>query len=51
MKLVSVEEMRELDRKTIEGLGLSGLILMENAGKGVADAVIDNYADEIKKIF
>ncbi|MBC7106282.1 MAG: NAD(P)H-hydrate epimerase, partial [Firmicutes bacterium] len=37
MFLVSAEEMRELDRKTIEGIGIPGLVLMENAGRRVAE--------------
>lgn len=32
MKIVTAAEMREVDRLTIEELGLSGLLLMENAG-------------------
>ncbi|MFC1498325.1 NAD(P)H-hydrate dehydratase [Verrucomicrobiota bacterium] len=40
MKFVSTEQMRELDRKTIEKFGVSGETLMERAGIGVADAVL-----------
>ncbi|MCS7233717.1 MAG: NAD(P)H-hydrate dehydratase [Synergistetes bacterium] len=32
MKLVTAEEMREIDRYAIEKLGIPGIILMENAG-------------------
>ncbi len=35
MFLVSAEEMRALDRYTIEEMGIPGLVLMENAGRGV----------------
>jgi len=35
MKIVTSQQMREIDRKTIEEYGISGLILMENAGLGV----------------
>jgi NAD(P)H-hydrate epimerase len=31
------EESRQVDRRAIEEYGLSGLVLMENAGRGVAD--------------
>ncbi len=31
--------MRELDRRTIEDIGLPGVVLMENAGRGMAEAI------------
>ncbi len=39
MKLVNADQMKRLDRKTIREYGIKGLILMENAGRAVADAV------------
>ncbi len=36
MKVVTSEEMREIDRKTIRDYGLSGSVLMERAGLAVA---------------
>ena len=36
MKLVTSEQMRELDRRTIEEFGTPGAVLMERAGQGVA---------------
>src|SRR5689334_4841787 len=36
--IVTAAEMRELDRVTIEELGVPGALLMEHAGKGVAEA-------------
>lgn len=41
MKLVLAEEMRALDRAAEEELGIPGLLLMENAGRAVADAAGD----------
>lgn len=38
MKIVTAQQMRELDRATIQDRGVPGLTLMENAGKAVADA-------------
>ncbi|MBT6046383.1 MAG: bifunctional ADP-dependent NAD(P)H-hydrate dehydratase/NAD(P)H-hydrate epimerase, partial [Candidatus Scalindua sp.] len=32
--------MREIDRKAIEGYEIPGIILMENAGRNVADEVL-----------
>lgn len=39
MRIVTAEEMRDIDVKTIRGFGLSGLILMERAGLSVASRV------------
>ena len=37
MLALTREQARQLDRRAIDGFGMSGLILMENAGRGVAD--------------
>ncbi|MGB9847226.1 MAG: NAD(P)H-hydrate epimerase, partial [Desulfotomaculales bacterium] len=39
MRLVTASEMRELDRRAIEEFGIPGLVLMENAGRQVAEVV------------
>jgi NAD(P)H-hydrate epimerase len=44
MKVVSVEEMKELDRRTIEGFGVPSIILMENAGKKVSEVALSMLA-------
>ena len=38
-RLVTTSQMREIDRKTIEEVGIPGLLLMENAGLGVVRIV------------
>src|SRR5213592_4312698 len=43
MLLVTAEEMRELDRVTIESGHVSGVELMERAGSGVSEAVERRY--------
>ncbi|HKH47301.1 MAG TPA: NAD(P)H-hydrate dehydratase [Thermoanaerobaculia bacterium] len=39
MRVLTAAAMREVDRSAIEGLGLPGLVLMENAALGVVDAI------------
>jgi NAD(P)H-hydrate epimerase len=50
MKLVTREEMRELDRRTIEEIGILGLVLMENAGRGTAQIIKKRFGPERKKV-
>lgn len=44
MKLLTAGQMRELDRRTIEEIGLPGVVLMENAGRGVAELLDRRFA-------
>jgi NAD(P)H-hydrate epimerase len=37
---LSREEVRELDRRAIQGFGVPGLVLMENAGRGCAELLM-----------
>lgn len=39
MKLLSSSQMRELDRRTIEDVGVPGIVLMENAARGVFEII------------
>lgn len=43
MKLVTSEEMRRIDKKAIEEIGIPSIVLMENAGLKVADAIEKKY--------
>jgi ADP-dependent NAD(P)H-hydrate dehydratase / NAD(P)H-hydrate epimerase len=36
MFIVTAQEMAQLDQQTIEGIGIPGIVLMENAGRGAA---------------
>ncbi len=52
MQSLGREEIRRIDRLAIQTLGVSGLVLMENAGRGAADAIENflNGAVSSKKI-
>jgi NAD(P)H-hydrate epimerase len=41
MEILTGEQMRRVDARTIEGRGIRGLTLMENAGRGVASALFE----------
>jgi len=43
MKVLTVAEMREVDRRTIE-LGIPGIVLMENAGHRVVEFLVERFA-------
>src|SRR4051794_40501889 len=43
MKIVTAEEMREIDRLSSERFGVPTLTLMENAGTQVAEFVLQSY--------
>ncbi len=38
--ILSRDQVREVDRRAIDEYGMSGLVLMENAGRGVADTLL-----------
>src|SRR5665648_1192306 len=51
MKVVTSQQIREIDRKAIEENNLSGLILMENAGLRIFQSLKNIYPDlRLKKI-
>ncbi len=45
MYLVTAEEMRAMDRNTIESFGVPGRVLMENAGRGATRAMLKYFPD------
>ncbi|NLC52187.1 MAG: hypothetical protein GX764_07795, partial [Firmicutes bacterium] len=45
MKLVSAEQMREIDRRAIDDYGIPGLLLMESAGRHVASSAEEMLAE------
>ncbi len=49
MIVVTAQEMRELDRLTIEKYGTPSLTLMERAGAAIAQAILERFARPAKK--
>ncbi|BEQ13106.1 NAD(P)H-hydrate dehydratase [Desulfoferula mesophila] len=45
MILVTAEQMRSCDRRTIEEIGLPGLVLMENAAQGAVRVLVDQVGE------
>ena len=45
MEILTGEQMRGVDRRTIDEMGLDGLLLMESAGRGVAEALLADVPD------
>ncbi len=49
MIVVTAQEMRELDRLTIEKYGVPSITLMERAGAAIAQAILERFARAAKK--
>jgi NAD(P)H-hydrate epimerase len=47
MRIVTREEMRAIDRWAIETVGIPSIALMENAGRGLAEAVKERLRDRL----
>jgi NAD(P)H-hydrate epimerase len=45
MKVATAEQMQELDRKAIETYRIPGIVLMENAGRGATEAILNAFPD------
>lgn len=46
MKVVTGDAMQRIDRRAIEEFGVPGSLLMENAGSGCVEAIIETYGGE-----
>jgi NAD(P)H-hydrate repair Nnr-like enzyme with NAD(P)H-hydrate epimerase domain len=44
MLVVTASQMQEIDKKAIEGFSIPGLILMENAGRGIFELICRHFA-------
>lgn len=49
MKIATSTQMQALDRQTIEDIGIPGLVLMENAGRGTAEIIISCFSRELSE--
>jgi ADP-dependent NAD(P)H-hydrate dehydratase / NAD(P)H-hydrate epimerase len=49
MKVTTAQQMQEMDRKAIEIYGIPGIVLMENAGRGATEAIVDAFPDLLKR--
>src|SRR5438128_1980787 len=44
MKILTAEQMRNIDRRAIDRFGVPSIVLMENAALAVVDAILEHYA-------
>lgn len=45
MKILTAPQMQAVDRQTIDHIGIPGIVLMENAGRGVADEIARRFTN------
>lgn len=50
MFLLTAEEMREVDRRTIEDVGIPGVVLMENAGSQVVKVIKEKLVSPVDEV-
>lgn len=48
--LFTREESRDVDRVAVRELGVESLVLMENAGRGAAEAIVDRFSDCLSRV-
>jgi hydroxyethylthiazole kinase-like uncharacterized protein yjeF len=44
MKVLTAVQMQQVDRQTIDDIGIPGVVLMENAGRGVAEEIVRRFS-------
>ena len=45
MKLLTAQQMRDLDRRAMAEIGIPGIVLMENAGRAAASMLMQEFSD------
>ncbi|MEM7137302.1 MAG: NAD(P)H-hydrate dehydratase [Myxococcota bacterium] len=48
--LLTREQAREVDRVAVDDFGVESLVLMENAGRGAADAIVARFPDRLDRV-
>ena len=43
MKVTTAQQMKNLDRRTIDEGGIPGIDLMENAGRGASEVILSHF--------
>jgi len=51
MRILTAEEMAQVDRRAIEELGIPGMVLMENAALGVVEAIAEHFPEARRVAF
>ncbi len=46
MKVLAAEQMQAVDRRAIDEIGIPGVVLMENAGRAVAEEIVSRYSSQ-----
>ncbi len=49
MKVVTADQMKRLDRRTIRERGVQGIVLMENAGRGATEAILRRFPNLLRE--
>jgi hydroxyethylthiazole kinase-like uncharacterized protein yjeF len=49
-RLFTREESRDVDRAAMDDLGIVSLVLMENAGRGAANVIAEEFADHLERV-
>ena len=49
MKVLTADQMKTLDRRTIHEIGIPGIFLMENAGRGATEAILRRFPNLLRK--
>jgi NAD(P)H-hydrate epimerase len=49
MEVLTGQQMKNVDRRAIDEMGIAGLLLMESAGQGIAMALLEDFPEELSR--